>query len=283
MKNLTLALLVLCLAPLAGADTASTAAELRRLGERYEHGEGLAQDLERAYDLYCQAVRGGDRAAAFRLGWMRLHGRGIPRDDSLAAGWLHRAAEAGDSQAIALLARLRDPEPSRDTRCWERPGRASPQARAYADLVHRLAPSFGIDPDLALAIIRVESSFDPRAESAQQARGLMQLIPATAARFGVDDIWDPEQNIRGGLAYLHWLLRRFDGRVDLVTAAYNCGAAAVERYAGIPPYPETQRYVRRVANFYPETEHPIPGRRLGTDCLAPERSTGGRPRCTGGS
>jgi soluble lytic murein transglycosylase-like protein len=77
----------------------------------------------------------------------------------------------------------------------------------------------------------------------------MQLIPATAERFDVKDAWDPEQNLRGGMAYLRWLLQRFDGDVWLALAGYNAGEQAVERYKGIPPYPETRDYVDRIAGW----------------------------------
>jgi hypothetical protein len=113
-------------------------------------------------------------------------------------------------------------------------------------LVLRLAPSYAVDPKLALAVIAVESGFRVHAVSPRNAQGLMQLIPATARRFRVADPFDPEANVRGGLAYLRWLLERFDGDVRLVAAAYNAGEGAVLRHGGVPPYPETRDYVRKV-------------------------------------
>jgi soluble lytic murein transglycosylase-like protein len=86
----------------------------------------------------------------------------------------------------------------------------------------------------------------------------MQLIPETALRFGVKDSWNPIQNIQGGTAYLHWLLRHFDGKVDWVLAAYNAGEGAVERYKGIPPFQETQNYVKQIQSKYTRPLHPIP-------------------------
>ena len=129
-----------------------------------------------------------------------------------------------------------------------------------AELVQRLAPRFSIDPRLALAIVRSESNFEAQALSPRNAQGLMQLIPETAERFGVRDAWNPEQNVRGGLAYLRWLLERFEGDVALVSAAYNAGEGTVQQYGGVPPYAETREYVRRILSFYRATRHERPAR-----------------------
>lgn len=130
--------------------------------------------------------------------------------------------------------------------------------RRHAELVQRLAPRFEVDPRLALAIVRSESNFQARALSPRNAQGLMQLIPETAERFGVRDVWNPEQNIRGGLTYLRWLLDRFGGDVALASAAYNAGEKAVERHGGVPPYSETREYVRRILGFYRAPQHQRP-------------------------
>ncbi len=100
-----------------------------------------------------------------------------------------------------------------------------------------------------LAVVQVESNFDPNARSPKNAQGLMQLIPETAERFGVGDVWDPEQNLRGGMAYLRWLLDNFDGDVKLALAGYNAGEGAVQRHGGIPPFAETQDYVQRISGM----------------------------------
>ena len=107
-----------------------------------------------------------------------------------------------------------------------------------------------LDPALVKAVIHAESLFDAYAVSRAGARGLMQLMPATARAVGVDDAFDPWQNIRGGARYLRYLMRRFEGTLELSLAAYNAGADAVLRYGGIPPYRETERYVKRVLHFY---------------------------------
>jgi soluble lytic murein transglycosylase-like protein len=105
---------------------------------------------------------------------------------------------------------------------------------------------YGLNADLVMAIVQVESNFDPNALSPKNAQGLMQLIPETAQRFGVKDVWDPEQNLRGGMAYLRWLLEHFEGDVTLALAGYNAGEGVVQRYQGVPPFGETREYVRRV-------------------------------------
>jgi soluble lytic murein transglycosylase-like protein len=125
------------------------------------------------------------------------------------------------------------------------------------ELVNKLAPEYGINPRLALAVIRAESNFDPSARSEKNAQGLMQLIPETAARFNVSRPYDPAQNVRGGLAYLRWLLAYFQGNVTLVAAAYNAGEGMVNRYRGIPPFPETRAYVKRIREFFGRDEHPF--------------------------
>jgi len=120
----------------------------------------------------------------------------------------------------------------------------------YAALVEAEATRQGVDPELVHAVIRAESSYRPQALSPAGAGGLMQLMPATARRFGVTDRWSPAQNIRGGVAYLRFLIERFDGELSLVLAAYNAGEGAVAKYGNrIPPYRETRHYVRRVLGF----------------------------------
>lgn len=116
----------------------------------------------------------------------------------------------------------------------------------------------GIDPVLLYAIMHQESTFKPRAISNKGARGLMQLMPGTAARFGVGNIFDPRQNIEGGARYVRFLLDTFDGDVALTLAGYNAGEGAVIKYGRqVPPYRETQEYVRRITNHYALMRDPM--------------------------
>ncbi len=118
---------------------------------------------------------------------------------------------------------------------------------AYRQEIAAASRDFGVDEAVVRAIIHAESAYNPNAISRVGAQGLMQLMPATARRFGVANVFDIGQNIRGGVQYLAWLLRRFDGNLTLAAAGYNAGEGAVDRYRGVPPYDETQRYVQRVS------------------------------------
>jgi soluble lytic murein transglycosylase-like protein len=138
---------------------------------------------------------------------------------------------------------------------FKRQGKVNPHLAA---LVHEIARPYQVDPALVMAVIQQESGFNTAALSSKKAQGLMQLMPQTALRFGVRHPFEAKDNIRGGIAYLHWLLRHFNGNVALVLAGYNAGEHAVERYQGIPPYAETQHYVRAIMAHYPSTHHPIP-------------------------
>ena len=120
----------------------------------------------------------------------------------------------------------------------------------YANFISESARLHGVVPELVASVIAVESNFNPNAVSWRSARGLMQLMPQTAARFGVKQIFDPRQNIEAGTRYLKELLLRYNGDLELTLAAYNAGPDRVEQYRSIPPYRETRDYVRRVTEKF---------------------------------
>jgi len=120
----------------------------------------------------------------------------------------------------------------------------------YDSTIKAIASRYGVDDKLIKAIVRVESAFKPGAESPKGAQGLMQLMPGTAARYGVEDSFDPIQNLLGGVKYLKDLLSMFNNNLTLALAAYNAGENAVQKYNGIPPYKETRQYVQKVIHYH---------------------------------
>ena len=258
----------------------------RQEAQAYEHGEnGMPRDPARAATLYCQAAQHGDAEAQFSLAWMLTNGRGIERDDAQAAHLFLAAADQGLPQAKRMIASmgtpLGEPPPCLKPPPIQPPVQSSvqtaaatprPGAKAAAlpapplpanapapivNYVKLIAPDYQLAPHLVLAIMATESGFNPNAVSPKNAQGLMQLIPDTASRFKVRNIMDPAQNIRGGMAYLRWLMAYFEGDVMLVAAAYNAGEGAVERYRGVPPYAETRDYVRRILAQVGQLSHPF--------------------------
>ena len=117
-------------------------------------------------------------------------------------------------------------------------------------LISSASHEFGVDKDLVRAVIHAESAFNPRAVSPKGARGLMQIMPFHYKRLGIKDAFEPQQNIRGGTRLLAKLKERYKGNTRLALAAYNAGEEAVEKYHGIPPYRETQNYVRKVMSLW---------------------------------
>ncbi|MDW3228635.1 MAG: lytic transglycosylase domain-containing protein [Acidobacteriota bacterium] len=116
----------------------------------------------------------------------------------------------------------------------------------YDPIIQKIAEKHGVPPDLIHAVIKAESNYDQFALSDKGALGLMQLMPETAMKYGVLNVLDPEQNIEGGVKYLKDLIKQYNGDRNLVLAAYNAGQTAVEKHNGIPPYPETRNYLKRV-------------------------------------
>jgi len=248
LLRLPVLLAVACLALPATAEVDGLA-QLRELAQRLEHAEGVPRDLPRARRLYCLAALQGDARSMYQLGWLYLHGHGVARHDGIAKDWLIRAQQQGDGFAGRLLAVLPNTRRQPDPDCTPLDA-SSPSRQQIEGWVRLLAPEYGLDAELVLAVIAAESNFNPRALSPKNAHGLMQLLPTTAQRFAVKDIWHPIQNLCGGMAYLGWLMAKFDADLSLSLAAYNAGEQAVQDFGGVPPYQETKAYVRRILADY---------------------------------
>jgi hypothetical protein len=229
-----------------------------------ETGRGLRRNPFLAAGLYRQAGVLGSSEGYYRAALVLLPDTRVVPPGGNAACLLAAASQLGHHGAAILLERAGRQDQPINTGCPEDPslgriylefdldGYVSslrlPRQQVVA-MIRRLAPLYGVNPQLAVAMAAVESNFNPAALSPRSAMGVMQLIPATAERFGVNKPFDPEQNIRGGLAYLRWLHRYFDGDVERIVAAYNAGEGAVMAHGGVPPYAETLAYVSRVLYF----------------------------------
>lgn len=241
-------------------------------GAAAEAGIGGIRRPALAMALYCDAGVMGSAEGFYRVGRL-LRGRNSTlHNPALANAYLALAARLGHHQAQAAHDPLQPaaaPLPDdcsefsrqQDEVAFDIKGYLAilPQAKQnIAALISRHAPRFNVDERFALAVALAESNLDHLAVSPKNAQGVMQLIPETQERFGVSRPFDPESNIRGALTYLRWLMVRFDGDLALVAAAYNAGEGMVDKYRGIPPFPETQQYVRRVFHFsgfpFPPTE-----------------------------
>lgn len=257
-------------------------AALVAMAFKFNRIDGSPNNYSEVVANYCKQAKTGDADAFFALAWMYENGKGISADKSIAAQLYAKAAEQGHSSAQQSLARFIDVQPTSslptcllpdppvtkastldaDSNTEERKAISEKTAalfysqRQVLKLVNKLAPRYQIDTNLVMAFIAVESGFNVQATSVKNAQGLMQLIPETAQRFGVKDAYKAEENIKGGLAYLRWLLAYYKGNVELVAAAYNAGEGAVDKYKGVPPYPETRIYVKKIANLYNNSTHP---------------------------
>jgi hypothetical protein len=217
-----------------------------------------------AHAHYCAlAGESRDPDAQFAMGWFYSMGKGVEVDHDIAARFFSLAAIQGHRDAMEWLDKEPgNPELATLPACMQKHDHSVAQVLfrkrgPVYQLVKKHAPVYGVDVDFAMAVIAVESGFNPKATSRKKAQGLMQLLPDTQARFHVKDAYDPEQNIKGGLSYLRWLIGYFKGDVELVAAAYNAGENAVLRYRGIPPYPETRDYVKRIARYYKKKHHEV--------------------------
>lgn len=236
-----------------------------------------------AANLYCEASRYGSAEGIYRLGILYAFGRGVPANRDYAANLFGIASLHGHYEAQKMLETIEikaddtplcvleavAPERApanqysnvKNGRYGGSPGidiyvAKLPKSKLWVvDLASTIAEWYQVDPKLVLSIITAESNFKVSAKSNADAYGLMQLIPATAERFNVKNAYNASQNIKGGVAYLRWLLSYFRGDVTLAVAAYNAGERAVDRYHGVPPYKETKTYVKKVMALYQSDRH----------------------------
>ena len=235
---------------------------------------------------YCQASRWGSAEGQYRLGMLYAFGQGVPANPAFAASLFSLAAALGHAQAHQMLDTIQITSSALPA-CVNQdqlPDKAPRPPPFYHDLPSDLHPGNGLsiekylltlpshkrwliplattmsewyalDPKLVLSIIAVESNFNTSAQSPKEAMGLMQLIPDTAERFNVRNAFDATQNMRGGMRYLRWLLSYYRGNISYAAAAYNAGEGRVDRYRGVPPFPETRAYVKRVLGLYGSARH----------------------------
>ncbi|MGL5225686.1 MAG: lytic transglycosylase domain-containing protein [Aeromonas sp.] len=237
-------------------------------------------NLQEAVAQYCVVASTGNPEGYFRIGHLLAKGRASVRNPKLANTYLSMAMRLGSQQAKTYFNEKIGIAPMGD-QCGEGINSALPQLAStgggssnyvvelskypfnvdawlarqtpakqkMAAMLRAAAKRHNVDPRLVLAIAITESSLNSDAVSPMNAQGVMQLIPETQERFGVTSPFDPAQNIRGGVSYLKWLNARFNGNWKHISAAYNAGENAVTRYGGIPPYQETQNYVKRVLYY----------------------------------
>jgi len=255
---------------------------IRALLEQASLLDGDEQDVDAAWKaatLYCKASRYGSAEGLYRLGMFYALGRGIPKNRDYAANLFGMASMHGHYEAQKMLETielqndatpvcvLEDVAPEKAP-YYQYAGdfknaqsidsyinKLPKDKRWVVDLVSTISEWYQVDAKLVLSIITTESNFTVSAKSNKDAHGLMQLIPATAERFNVKNAFNASQNIKGGVAYLRWLLSYYRGNVPLAVAAYNAGEGAVDRHKGIPPYKETRAYVKKVLGLYQSTEH----------------------------
>lgn len=266
-------------------DLAAEAPQVRLILEQAIKLEMAVEDsngMWQAAKLYCEASLFGSTEAQYRLGVLYAFGRGVPENRAFAAALFSLAAHQGHAQARDMLdtiqlrtsdlpacvtdAAVLPEKPvikvaSIDTKRYANIDKrlaALPESKRWIiDLVSTLAGWYSVDPKLILSIINTESNFNVGAKSNKAAQGLMQLIPATAERFNVKNAFDATQNIKGGIAYMRWLLSYYRGNVTLAVAAYNAGEGNVDKHKGIPPFKETRDYVKKVLELYQNITHPF--------------------------
>ncbi len=265
---------------------------VRRMLEQANKLEsGYDDDDEwQAASLYCEASRHGSIEGQYRLGMLYAFGKGVPESRKLAASLFSMASSQGHSEANKMLDTIqltsndlppcvmqavlpekpppRPPKPAMEEPSTNVAAATAPPIDRYiaslplnkrwiVPLVKTLGEWYAVDHRLILAVIAVESNFQINAQSPKAAMGLMQLIPDTAERFNVRSAFDVVQNLRGGISYLRWLLSYYRGNIVFALAAYNAGEGRVDRYKGVPPFPETKDYVERIIALYGRVVHPF--------------------------
>ena len=273
--------------PVTAAALADEPPAVRKMllqAQELEQSSKVADGTWQAAVLYCEASRLGSIEGQYRLGVLYAFGIGVPRNRQLAAALFSQAAWQGHEEAGKMLdsiqlssaempacvmqAKLPEKAPTpifsalaTDLAPGEAPAidrflqELPPKKRWVIPLATSLSAWYALDPRLVLSVIAVESNFQTGAQSPKAAMGLMQLIPDTADRFNVRNAYNATQNMRGGMAYLRWLLAYYRGNIAYALAAYNAGEGRVDRYKGIPPFPETRAYVKRVMGLYGRSSH----------------------------
>jgi soluble lytic murein transglycosylase-like protein len=205
---------------------------------RQEKGRGIGTG-RRAAAILLMVILGatGTAAQAALYVYQMPDGSRIATDHALSNKHYKLIRAGRNTSGVGILLAARTPQFFRTN------------PRAYDRLIAHSAARQKVNKALVKAIIHAESGFNPYATSDKGACGLMQLMPGTAEKYGVSNLYDPEQNIRAGVRHLKYLLRRFRNNTRLAVAAYNAGEKAVRRYRGIPPYTETRRYVTRVLRY----------------------------------
>lgn len=201
---------------------------------------GLRQGNDRRHE---------DRRAASRIAGDRRHG---DRRRRAAAGGLLLSALALGGLTYQGRSADRDVFSAPSTTVPSAPAAPTSPDHAYDAIIHEASAEYGVDPALVRAVIRAESQFDPMAQSGAGAKGLMQLMPILSKELGVQDPFNPRENIFGGVKYLSKLLDRHDGDVTLALASYNAGPRNVARYKGVPPFKETRGYVKKISRMMAE-------------------------------
>jgi len=236
--------------------------------------------------LYCKAARWGSAEAQYRLGMLYAFGQGVPESRAFAAALFSVASALGHDQAQQMLENIQltsaelpacvnqDQAPEKGVSAnpifngidlkltaGDSPGidlyllKMPASRRWIVPVATTLSNWYALDPRLVLSVIAVESNFQTEVQSPKAAAGLMQLIPDTAERFNVRNAFDATQNMRGGMRYLRWLLSYYRGNVPYVLAAYNAGEGRVDQHKGVPPFPETRAYVKRIVALYGGVQH----------------------------